>query len=289
MKSNSDIRKESWGILSGRWFFRLLLVGLVLQTISLSVNGILSATFKALSITSLPDYLEAKLRHLQQGLDYSLPTAKAIYWMWASFGLQTFISYIFGAIVAFGFMKALLNAHANREDAWFSSAFGGFAKPLDVTALLFLQNLLVSLWSLLLLVPGIVALYRYRLAWFVKIEQPELSAYACLRQSTRLMRGYKAQAFLLDLSFLGWLLLSCSLLAGASVLGATANIVMAALGFLTGLAGFYLLVRTILGIAVSRAIFYRALPTEQTVTSETDAKSADAPGGTSIASSDAAQ
>jgi len=287
--TNSEIRRETWTILSGKWFFRLILVGLSLQMIAVTVSSMLSAAFTALSITSFSDYLQAKLNAMQNGLAYTLPTAKAFYWMIAGLCLQTFISYVFAAIVTFGFMQTLLKANANRDEAWFSSSFGGFAQPLDVTALLFLQNLLVSLWSLLLVVPGIVALYRYRLAWFIKIEQGDLPARACLTRSSRLMYGYKAQAFRLDLSFMGWLLLACLALLAANLLAASGQLLISAIGFMTGLAGFYLLVRTILGLAVSRAVFYRALTAEQTVTNDAAVRSADTSGGTSIASSDAAQ
>lgn len=263
MKSNRDIRRQAWTTLSGKWFFRLILVGLVLQTINMTVSGLISGIFKTLSITSVTDYLEAKLNALQQGLDYALPTAKAHYWMIAGFGLQMFISYVFAAIATFGFMHVLLRAHANNDERWFSSSFGGFARPLSVTALLFLQNLLIFLWSLLLFFPGIVALYRYRQAWFVKVEHENLSARDCLRESARLMRGFKGRAFLLDLSFLGWILLAALLLGIAAAVGSTAGLIGALLGFLSGLAGFYLLVRTVLGMAVSRVVFYRELLNEQ--------------------------
>lgn len=259
MKTNRDIRRQAWTTLTGKWFFRLILVGLVLQTIAMTVSGLIAGIFRTLSITSLTDYLEAKLNALQQGLDYALPTAKAYYWMIAGFGLQMFISYVFAAIATFGFMHVLLRAHANNDERWFSSSFGGFARPLNVTALLFLQNLLVFLWSLLLFFPGIVALYRYRQAWFIKVEHENLSARDCLRESSRMMRGFKGQAFLLDLSFLGWILLAALLLGIAAAAGSATGLGGALLGFLSGLAGFYLLVRTVLGMAVSRVVFYREL------------------------------
>lgn len=279
MKSNRDIRRQAWRTLTGKWFFRLMLVGLALQTITMTVNGLISGIFRTLSITSATDYLEARLNAMQQGLDYALPTAKAYYWMFAGFGLQMFISYVFAAIATFGFMHALLRAHADNDERWFSSSFGGFARPLSVTALLFLQNLLIFLWSLLLFIPGIVALYRYRQAWFVKVEHENLSARDCLRESARMMRGFKGQAFLLDLSFIGWILLSALLLGIAAAIGSTAGLVGALLGFLSGLTGFYLLVRTVLGMAVSRVVFYRELLDGQNVTGDSTSHVADTPGG----------
>ena len=289
MKSNAEIRRQTWNILSGKWFLRLLVVGAILQIIAAGANRMLSAAFEAAAITPLSDYLEEKIRAMQQGLDYALPTAKAHYWMLAGFGLQMFINYIFAAIVTFGFMRVLLRAHANDDSNWFSCAFGGFSQPFSVTALLFVQNLFVSLWSLLFLIPGIVALYRYRLAWFIKTERDDLPALACIDESSRMMKGHKSQAFMLDLSFIGWLMLTCVILAVATILGNHAGNVTPILSFIVGFAGFYLLARTILGLAVSRAVFYRELTAGQIVTNESPANTVETPGGTSAASSDSAQ
>lgn len=80
-----------------------------------------------------------------------------------------------------------------------------------------LQTLYLTLWSLLLVIPGIIKAYSYRLAYFVMLDNPEMSANECITESRRLMDGYKMQAFLLDLSFIGWLLLG-SLACGIGVL-----------------------------------------------------------------------
>lgn len=71
-----------------------------------------------------------------------------------------------------------------------------------------LQGLFVFLWSLLLVVPGIIAAYRYRQALYLLLDHPEKSAWQCLRESAAVMRGHKWELFVLDLSFLGWMLLS---------------------------------------------------------------------------------
>ena len=70
-----------------------------------------------------------------------------------------------------------------------------------------LQYVYIWLWSLLFVIPGIVKTYAYRLAPYIAIERPELSINDCITESRRLMDGHKMQAFLLDLSFLGWLIL----------------------------------------------------------------------------------
>lgn len=70
-----------------------------------------------------------------------------------------------------------------------------------------LQGLYLLLWYFVFVIPAIVKSYSYRLAHYIAIERPDLSPNECITESRRLMNGHKMQAFLLDLSFLGWLIL----------------------------------------------------------------------------------
>ena len=83
--------------------------------------------------------------------------------------------------------------------------FGMFSKSLW---LIILECLLMALLTCLLFVPGIVAFYRYRQALNLMIENPEMSAFDCLRLSSQMMSGHKGEMFLLDLSLLGWFVLT---------------------------------------------------------------------------------
>lgn len=67
--------------------------------------------------------------------------------------------------------------------------------------------LFTFLWSLLFIIPGIVKGYAYALAPYLAVEREDLDARACLAESQRLMDGHKWQLFILDLSFIGWMLL----------------------------------------------------------------------------------
>lgn len=82
-----------------------------------------------------------------------------------------------------------------------------------------LRSLLVGLWSLLLVIPGIIAGYRYSMADYLLINHPEMGAVEALRRSKELMRGNKMAAFSLDWSFLGWALLTFIVSAAAGRLG----------------------------------------------------------------------
>ena len=73
---------------------------------------------------------------------------------------------------------------------------------------MFLRDLLICLWSLLLVVPGIMKSYSYRLVPYILKDNPELTAKEVLARSTEMMAGNRWQAFKLDLSFIGWILLT---------------------------------------------------------------------------------
>lgn len=265
MKTCKEIRREAWGILRGKWFGRLLVVGVLLHGLVVTVNSLVSSAFVALSIDSLGAFVGCKLQAMQAGLVYALPSARAYAWMLAGFLFQTFIAYVFAAIMAFGLCATLLKAHANDDRRWFADAFGGFARPFEMTGLLVLINLKAFLWGLLFVIPGLVAAYRYRLAWFLKNEHPDWTASACIAESGRRMKGFKWQAFCLDLSYLGWYLLATAGMASCAVLFSLApgswvrTMAFSAAGTFFGILGCFLFLKTILGQLVSRVVFYREL------------------------------
>ena len=84
----------------------------------------------------------------------------------------------------------------------------GFGNYGHTFVTLLLRDLFLFLWTLLFLIPGIVKTYSYRLVPYIIKDNPELSASQVITRSRELMDGYKGKAFLLDLSFIGWLLLS---------------------------------------------------------------------------------
>ena len=114
---------------------------------------------------------------------------------------------IMSYMVSVGFV--IFSLHVSRDEtAEIGNLFDGFGIFFRALWLAILQGLLVFLWSLLLVVPGIIAAYRYRQALYLLLDHPEKSAWQCLRESGALMRGHKWELFVLDLSFLGWMLLS---------------------------------------------------------------------------------
>ena len=113
----------------------------------------------------------------------------------------------------------------------FGQLFYGFKRNyMNTATAMFLTNLFVSLWSLLLIVPGIIAAYRYRFALYNLCENPELGVMDALNMSKQQTRGYKLDLFVLDVTFLGWSLL-CVLAAGILSIWITPYIQQTDLGY----------------------------------------------------------
>ncbi|MCD8078629.1 MAG: DUF975 family protein [Lachnospiraceae bacterium] len=78
----------------------------------------------------------------------------------------------------------------------------------NVVAVMFRMTLYIFLWSLLLVIPGIVKVYEYRMVPYLLADNPELTAHEALERSREMMMGEKLNAFVLDWSFLLWDILS---------------------------------------------------------------------------------
>ena len=72
----------------------------------------------------------------------------------------------------------------------------------------FLTDLFIWLWSLLFIIPGIIKSYEYRLVPYIMSENPTMSFKDAQAESSKLMNGNKWKSFVLDLSFIGWDILS---------------------------------------------------------------------------------
>ena len=90
----------------------------------------------------------------------------------------------------------------------FASLFERFDIFFKALGLRLFMGLFMFLWSLLLVIPGIIAWYRYSMAPYLMAEYPEIGIREAVNRSKELMWGNKGRLFCLDLSFIGWVLLS---------------------------------------------------------------------------------
>lgn len=99
--------------------------------------------------------------------------------------------------------------------------FRGFQDDFGGTFLIGLMTgIFTFLWSMLFVIPGIVKYYSYSMAYYVKLDHPEYGWKACIDESRRIMNGHKLEKFVLDLSFIGWIIVG-SLCLGVGTLWVT--------------------------------------------------------------------
>ena len=101
------------------------------------------------------------------------------------------------------------------EEMGYTTLFDGFAFVGKVILLDLAVAVSIWLWSMLFVIPGIIAAYRLRFAVHNLCENPEIGVMEAMSLSTLQTKGHKMDLFVLDLTFLGWQLL-CVLTLGVA-------------------------------------------------------------------------
>ncbi len=117
------------------------------------------------------------------------------------------LTLLMGQVLQAGFVLYCM-AIRRGERAEFLTLFDGFSFAGKVIVLELVIYALVVLWSMLFVIPGLIAAYRYRFALLNLCENPDLGVMEALALSRRQSFGFKSHLFLLDMSYLGWKLLS---------------------------------------------------------------------------------
>ena len=170
-----DYRQLAWGKLSGKWgtfalifFIYYLIIGTLESAGSYDTQNYLSTTLIV---------------------------------------LLTIVSFILSGPFEYGLKKASL-AVSNTESIKVENLFDGFKEFAKSLTLHIINSLFIALWSLLFIIPGIIKAISYSMSYYILIENPNMSANDARKESMRLMQGNKWRYFCLQISFIGWILLS---------------------------------------------------------------------------------
>ncbi len=133
--------------------------------------------------------------------------------------INILFSILIGGPVAAGLAIFSLSL-SRRQDARVSQLFSGFRLYGLCVSAAMLQCIFVFLWSLLLVVPGIIATLSYSMTYFIIADNNSITALEAITKSKEMMRGNKWKFFCLGLRFLGWSLL-CIVTLGIGLLWLT--------------------------------------------------------------------
>lgn len=187
---SSYLRERARWALSGKWGVAVLTTWIAGLLGGLVVSGGNNLEIDSETVAALPEELRQPVI--------------ALLGVIAVLGI---VQFIVGGAAQLGYSKFLLNLHDDR-DAHVSDLLSQFDRFGDGFCLVLLRGLYTFLWMLLFIVPGIMAAYGYAMASFVMAENPGMGANEALRVSKEMMRGHKFELFCLELSFIGWDLLS---------------------------------------------------------------------------------
>lgn len=123
-------------------------------------------------------------------------------------GIVLAVFYFFvGGVIRFGYIDFNL-AMLDRRDANISRLFGKLSLFWKAVYMRISVLLCELLYTILLIIPGIIAVFGYAMVPYILEEKPNYSVGKAMRMSKKIMKGHKWQLFCLRLSFLGWYILA---------------------------------------------------------------------------------
>lgn len=184
-----DIRQISRDNLRGNW--RISILAALLAAL---LGGLITGSNVSLNIDN------DLLHYLPTGLTNILKLyIQFAFWV-------SILQFIIGGFVQVGYARFLLKQYDN-ENPEISDLFSMSDHFGRYFLQAFLKSLYIFLWSLLFVIPGLIAAYSYAMTPFILAENPYISANEAIAQSKQIMQGHKAKLFWLDLTFIGWSLL----------------------------------------------------------------------------------
>lgn len=177
---------------------------------------------------------------------------------------------VIGGATTLGYAKYNLNL-VDDNDPQFKDIFSQYNRIGTGFGMQFFRGLFTFLWSLLFVIPGIIASYRYYMTPFILCENPDMTAREAIRESKALMKGNKWRLFCLEFSFIGWELLALVVMWGVLMavmmpmifISSTVDalIVIAAVIMFVALIAFIVILALTLSpyITASIAVFYREI------------------------------
>lgn len=120
--------------------------------------------------------------------------------------ITVIISFIIEGLFTFGMTSFYLKISRN-EEVSYRELFSKKHLFWPYIAISIITSIFVLLWSFLFIIPGIIASIAYSLVYLIKLDNEELSTLEVIKESKKLMNGHKWEYFVLNLSFIGWILL----------------------------------------------------------------------------------
>lgn len=139
------------------------------------------------------------------GLNITVPVLTGVF---VGAGVLAIVLSLVGAAVTLGHNKYYIDLVLHNKKDSVGVLFDRFDIFFKAVGLQIFIGFFVFLWSLLFIIPGIIAGFRYSMAPYIMAEHPEVGIREAVNMSKQMMAGHKGRLFGLSLSFIGWALLS---------------------------------------------------------------------------------
>jgi uncharacterized membrane protein len=120
---------------------------------------------------------------------------------------STVVALVIGSTVKIGHARYYLRI-ADRKLTWIGALFTYYRQWVTAFLTELLKLVYTALWSLLLIIPGIITALNYSMTPFILAENPLISPTEAMRRSKEIMRGNRWRLVCLHFSFIGWTVLS---------------------------------------------------------------------------------
>lgn len=210
MKIAADFRSIARDVLAGKWK-NAVLVGLVA-----SLLGAADGTDWDVNINFDAGNLKASLGLGGQTIFTTSGTLNSDISAFLAGGVAYFVItaivmgialFILGSVIGVGYRKYNLNL-VDRQEAGFENLFAYFPHWKNAFKTKLLKTIYEILWTMLFIIPGVIASYSYAMTDYILTENPELTAKEAIEKSKDMMEGNRWRLFCLEISFFGWGILS---------------------------------------------------------------------------------
>lgn len=203
----SRIKENARRSLSGNW--GLAIIASIIASIFGSGSGSISFNFDTSDFEGFENAeLDAILGELGVFIEENIGIILAFLGGFAVIGFITsIVIFCLGSIINVGYQRFNIDLLSTNR-ASIGSLFSYFKHWKSAILSNVLVTVYVFLWSLLCVVPGIIASFKYAMVPYIIADDPTISANEALESSERMMYGHKMELFRLGLSFIGWHLLA---------------------------------------------------------------------------------
>lgn len=200
MKSNTYFKDMSLAALRGNWGKAVittlvyLLIACAFSSPAIYTSYKTQALLEDYNLTSISDIVDMAEDPEIMAAQQQSNAASSL-----SLLVEIFLLLPLGVAFVNAFRKLLVNMDTNILSNLFN--FSNYWRKVGGMVLM---TILIFLWSLLLVIPGIIKSFSYSMTPFILDEFPELSPSEAIHRSRMMMKGHKFDLFWLYLSFIGW-------------------------------------------------------------------------------------